>query len=277
MDDLLILWNGDTESLNKFQEEINNIEKSLKFTCTWRTETLNFLDVNFHPTSLKKSLPSTQYTRVKLIGYPNKVLEEGLVKIKNVDRTGLLDSNNKVKKEGDRMVFVSKYTMASGQVSKIIKKYWHLLQNCLPHIPQSQQTPFMAYQRGRYIRIQLDKADIGSQKRKTKDFYNIRNMCPCGLIYIGETNQKICDQISKHKLTIRKKITTLPVPYHFHQAKHSVSQLKFQVIETVNVPRRDGNRWLQWKYQEMYWIHKLDTIWPRGLNRKYTPGMFIFK
>ncbi|OCT92171.1 hypothetical protein XELAEV_18015225mg [Xenopus laevis] len=94
--------------------------------------------------------------------------------------------------------------------------------------------------------------------------------CPCGLLYIGETTQKIRDRICKHKSTIRRDITALPVPAHFHAARHSVSQLKFQIIDSVDEPRRGGARLMMLKKLEMQWIHKLDTIWPRGLNREYT-------
>ncbi|OCT83342.1 hypothetical protein XELAEV_18025881mg [Xenopus laevis] len=100
--------------------------------------------------------------------------------------------------------------------------------------------------------------------------------CPCGLLYVCETTQKICDRISKHKSTIRREMLALPVPAHFHTASHSVSQLKFQVIDSVEEPRRGGNRLMMLKKLEMLWIHKLDTIWHRGLNREYTPAMFMF-
>ncbi|OCT74145.1 hypothetical protein XELAEV_18033105mg [Xenopus laevis] len=101
--------------------------------------------------------------------------------------------------------------------------------------------------------------------------------CPCGLLYMGETTQKIKDRISKHKSTIRKGLTTLPVPAHFKQAGHSVSQLRFQVIDSAEPPRRGGNRLMLLHKLEMQWIHRLDTVWPRGLNKDYTPAMFIYQ
>ncbi|CAJ0941960.1 unnamed protein product [Ranitomeya imitator] len=70
--------------------------------------------------------------------------------------------------------------------------------------------------------------------------YSIK--CPCGLLYIGETSQSIRDRISKHKSTIRCKNTLLPLPHHFIEAGHSITQLKFQVIEHVPAPRRGGKR-----------------------------------
>ncbi|CAJ0965705.1 unnamed protein product [Ranitomeya imitator] len=50
--------------------------------------------------------------------------------------------------------------------------------------------------------------------------------CPCGLGYVGETTQHIRDRISKHKSTIRCGRTLLPIPAHFLQNNHNVTQLR---------------------------------------------------
>ncbi|CAJ0946010.1 unnamed protein product [Ranitomeya imitator] len=65
--------------------------------------------------------------------------------------------------------------------------------------------------------------------------------CPCGLGYVGETSQHIRDRISQHRSTIRCQKLMLPIPAHFAAAGHNVSQLKYQVIESVALPRRGGS------------------------------------
>ncbi|XP_073433457.1 uncharacterized protein [Dendrobates tinctorius] len=92
--------------------------------------------------------------------------------------------------------------------------------------------------------------------------------CPCGLGYVGETTQHVKDHISNHKSTIRCENTLLPIPAHFVENRHSVSQLKFQVIEQIPVPRRGGNRIQTLKEREAYWIYHLNTLHPHGLNRE---------
>ncbi|CAJ0935926.1 unnamed protein product, partial [Ranitomeya imitator] len=62
--------------------------------------------------------------------------------------------------------------------------------------------------------------------------------CPCGLSSVGKTTQPIKDRISKHKSTIRRNNTLLPIPYHFITKGHTIAQLKFQVIEQVTPPRK---------------------------------------
>ncbi|CAJ0967661.1 unnamed protein product [Ranitomeya imitator] len=86
--------------------------------------------------------------------------------------------------------------------------------------------------------------------------------CPCGLLYA------IRDRISGHKSTIRCEKTWLPLPAHFKEVKHNVSQLRYQIIEKVPRPKRGGNHIRLLKQRETYWIYTLDTLYPRGLNRE---------
>ncbi|CAJ0938687.1 unnamed protein product [Ranitomeya imitator] len=92
--------------------------------------------------------------------------------------------------------------------------------------------------------------------------------CPCGVLYVGETTQRIKDRIASHKSTIRCGKTWLPLPDHFIKSRHTVAQLKFQIIEHVPRPRRGGDHIRLLKSRETYWIHKLDTMTPKGLNRE---------
>ncbi|CAJ0936653.1 unnamed protein product [Ranitomeya imitator] len=108
---------------------------------------------------------------------------------------------------------------------------------------------------------------------KTFAVYLIK--CPFGHLYIGETTQAIKDRVSKHKSTIRCKNVLLPIPHHFITAVHQVSQLKFQVIEHVSVPRRGGDRVRILKKREAFWIHELQTLSPHGLIREYDLLAFI--
>lgn len=95
--------------------------------------------------------------------------------------------------------------------------------------------------------------------------------CPCGIGYIGKTTQQIRDRISQHKSTIRTKKLGLPLPDHFLSNNHHVYQLKFQVIDWVPKSRRGGDRGLALTKKELFWIRKLGTLHPHGLNREYEP------
>ncbi|CAJ0955650.1 unnamed protein product [Ranitomeya imitator] len=93
--------------------------------------------------------------------------------------------------------------------------------------------------------------------------------CPCGMIYVGETTQAVKDLISHHKSDIRCKKNHLPVPYHFNTAGHSIAQLRFFVLEQVSMNRRGGDVTQKLLAREAYWIHFLQSMEPRGLNRDF--------
>ncbi|CAJ0937840.1 unnamed protein product [Ranitomeya imitator] len=99
--------------------------------------------------------------------------------------------------------------------------------------------------------------------------------CPCGLLYIGETTQPVRDRISKHKSTIRCNNLLLPVPHHFSTHGHTISQLRYQVIDSIPPQRRGGDRIALLKKREAFWIHTLETLTPKGLNRDYDLLAFI--
>lgn len=88
-------------------------------------------------------------------------------------------------------------------------------------------------------------------------------------MYVGETTQRARDRISKHKSTIRCKNPLLPPPHHFLENGHNVSQLRFQILEQITPLRRGGDRIKLLKQREAYWIHQLDTLTPKGLNREW--------
>lgn len=57
--------------------------------------------------------------------------------------------------------------------------------------------------------------------------------CLCGLLYVGETTQKVKDRIARHKYSIRDKLEKLPLSRHFVDKGHTVSQLRFIVFDGV--------------------------------------------
>lgn len=96
--------------------------------------------------------------------------------------------------------------------------------------------------------------------------------CLCGMYYVGETMQEIRHRITKHKSTIRMELTDLPVPAHFLSHGHSISQLRFRVIDGVPPLRRGGDRQWLLKRRELFWIFTLDAMVPKGLNLEYKTG-----
>ncbi|OCT74377.1 hypothetical protein XELAEV_18033352mg [Xenopus laevis] len=99
--------------------------------------------------------------------------------------------------------------------------------------------------------------------------------CPCGFIYIGETTQMVKSRISQHKSSINLGNMRLPVSKHFLEAGHGADQLKYMVLEGIPPLKFGGNRELKLKQREVWWIHRLKTLAPSGLNRDYDLYLFL--
>lgn len=85
-------------------------------------------------------------------------------------------------------------------------------------------------------------------------------------MYIAETILEVRKRISRHKSTIRTGLTDLPIPKNIIEKSHTVSQLRYRVIDSVPPLRRGKDRMARLREKELMWIHKLDTLAPRRLN-----------
>ena len=98
----------------------------------------------------------------------------------------------------------------------------------------------------------------------------------CGIRYIGETIQKLKDRINQHRSDIKRKQDTV-VATHFNQQCKDINYLQIVPLEKIhrNVPgsytlcgrleRSDEIHLLQ---REQFWIKKLNTLSPFGLNKR---------
>ena len=99
--------------------------------------------------------------------------------------------------------------------------------------------------------------------------------CPCGLSYIGKTSRALKTRIAEHRSTIRNNVITSPVAVHFNKAGHNVSTLRYTGIELVQSPRRGGDVNNMLLKRELFWIHTLQTLAPKGLNEDYDIRPFL--
>ena len=99
--------------------------------------------------------------------------------------------------------------------------------------------------------------------------------CPCNLYYVGKTKRELKTRICEHKCSIRNHDDKSSVARHFNSLNHSLSDLHYMGIETVNMPRRGGDRDKILLQRETYWIHYLDTLIPKGLNEEILFSCFL--
>ena len=82
--------------------------------------------------------------------------------------------------------------------------------------------------------------------------------------YVGQTHQLLSMRMNSHKFNIRNMDDPNFSPnfaIHFNSDEHSVEDFRFMPIDRVS----DN---MQRLLKETYWIHKLDTLYPKGLNAK---------
>ncbi|OCT95215.1 hypothetical protein XELAEV_18012901mg, partial [Xenopus laevis] len=99
--------------------------------------------------------------------------------------------------------------------------------------------------------------------------------CPCGLMYVGQTTRPLKDRVGEHKSDIMRKVKQSPVAQHFIEVGHSVSQLRFQVLQQVLKPRRGGDRIKLLLKCESSWICRLETLSPKSMNKEYDLSTII--
>ena len=74
--------------------------------------------------------------------------------------------------------------------------------------------------------------------------------------YVGQTHQLLSMRMNSHKFNIRNiddPNFSTNVAIHFNSDEHSVERVSDNMQRLL---------------KETYWIHKLDTIYPKGLNAK---------
>ena len=91
------------------------------------------------------------------------------------------------------------------------------------------------------------------------------NVCQC-IVYVGETGTTLYERFQNHLCTVRKEKDE-PIPNHFNQINHKLSDLRIvgiQKIRSKDIHYR--------KIRETFWIGKLGTLQPRGLNQNMGVG-----
>ena len=86
------------------------------------------------------------------------------------------------------------------------------------------------------------------------------------VMYVGETGTTLYKRFSNHISSIRRNKDE-PIANHFNEQGHKVDDLKILGIEVLH-----QNNIHQRKIRESFWIEKLNTISPQGLNQNKGVG-----
>ncbi|CAJ0956844.1 unnamed protein product [Ranitomeya imitator] len=209
IDDVFCLWGGSLESLQEFFLFLNDAWPGIKFTISHDQNAINFLDTtvlkdsagllttdlyskptdrnsllhyqSFHPPSTKRSIPISQYQRVKRIvpdpilceerlqGMTTKFLKRGYpsaILARSRDPPPQIARRNTEK----RIPFMHAYHPFSFILHKTIRRHWHLLSTAHPDIPEFKEPFLPCFRRPPNLRDNLVKADIGPKDPRRQIF-----------------------------------------------------------------------------------------------------------
>ena len=100
---------------------------------------------------------------------------------------------------------------------------------------------------------------------KSKNVVYLITCSQCQTRYVGQTRQPVSRCMNSHRLDINNftdpAFSSL-VAAHFYGNNHSIQNFTFMPIDIV---KNDMDR----LYKETFWIHKLKTVNPNGLNNKH--------
>ncbi|OCT75852.1 hypothetical protein XELAEV_18031039mg [Xenopus laevis] len=196
---------------------------------------------------------------------------------------------DKKKTEGPRITFVTQYGPLSRQINMILRKtIGSKVSRSLVQKEDIQSNTFLGTKNtGMYQCLNCtqckhvirgktfvhpdtgESVQIRGYHTCLSQFVVYLIVCPCGKIYVGETVKKVKSHISQHKSTIKPGNLALPCFRPFKEHGHTVDQLRFMVLETIPPLKRGGDGEQRLKQREVWWINKLNSLHPHGLNKVY--------
>ena len=87
------------------------------------------------------------------------------------------------------------------------------------------------------------------------------------VVYVGETERTVSERLKEHLADVRHS-RNKAVAEHFNQRDHSISDFKIVILEKCTDPSRYFR-----KIRELFWIERLNTVMPAGLNKKSQLGV----
>ena len=204
--------------------------------------------------------------------------------------------------------FVIEFNTSLPNIGKIINKYWDLLKLSPNFAVRALHNykPVVAFKRARNIKDILVKTNF--QNSSDKDYMSYkcsRARCShcCNIVegnsfsssnnqtefkigfnasctstnviylitckkcekqYVGQTGQQVGKRMNSHRFDINSftdPAFSTHVATHFNEGTHSLKDFSFMPIDNVQNS-------MERLMKETYWIHKLGTVFPQGLNSK---------
>ena len=239
-------------------------------------------------------------------GYNIDSVNKAIQRAKTQIRSDILQYKPKVKNTGNVLPFVLTYHPDLGNVKETITKHWPTIESSATLNKMFPEKPIIAYRRPKSLRDYLVRARLrqdaegkvsgqsgpcnkprcktcvvmpttdlfisklgakssikGQINCKTTNVVYLVSCTVCKLQYVGETKQQLANRMNLHRSDWKlRRFARAPLAEHFHADGHSISDMSLCGIET-DPNWSDKER----KSRETYWIRRLNTLSPCGINK----------
>lgn len=207
IDDIFLIWRGSADELEHFRDFLNTNNYNLKFTMEYSSNRISFLDIlvqkdsdklftnlyrkatdrnsilhghSFHPVPLKKSLPISQFNRVRRIcsmdsdyqeqsndlvkrfqqrQYKDEWITPARERFSRVSQMECLEKRKTTKKVDNCVNCVIQYSPLSHDLKRIVNKHWHIIKSD-PHLQVLSEPPRFVLKRPPNLNNMLVRADL---------------------------------------------------------------------------------------------------------------------
>ena len=102
----------------------------------------------------------------------------------------------------------------------------------------------------------------------TRNVIYLLTCSKCTSQYVGETKRTLCERMKEHLADIRH-VRDSPVARHFTSPDHNIDNFSYEIIEIGTRNPDSDTTTSHRREREMYWIHQLKTLFPRGMNNRH--------
>ena len=309
LDDIFMVWPHSKEEFEQFFEILNSHDTNIKLKYTISEKEVNFLDVTvfkgeqchtkgqldtkvyFKPTDTHELLHKSSY-------HPKHTFKS-IVKSQIIRFHRICTHSSDFHKACSTLFSVLRKRQYSNSFLRKIKRDTLFGLNRTGSSSMCNETRCKTCQHIQNSNVIYDKNNLPIKLTQKLDC-NSTNLVyliqcgNCGTRYVGETSRKLKERITQHRSDVNNQSQT-PVANHFNGIDCNLDNLQVVPLEQVKLPERDAenvsyigpltreeamsldvklgmtNKYLLLD-REHYWITRLKTLYPQGLNMRTEVG-----
>ncbi len=261
LDDIIAIWSGTDDELDAFTATMNSCHDDIKFTCEHSDKEIAFLDTvihietdgtlwtslyskptdshnymhydSAHPMHIKRSLPYSQFLRVKRIcsketdfvkesmkllghflrrGYPILELTKAFDKVKCQSRSDVLKpkENDLIIEGQEDLHLITTFNPFNSQFRNILQKNWPILSRSSATKELSEKRIIFGYRKNKSLKDMLVRAKLPMAQNTNDKTHTSKNVCKtknCNHCPLLNKSGQIMSSYTDTKYTCKMNIT----------------------------------------------------------------------